>query len=157
MNSQSSQESLSSDFSEVVFCGFFRNEQKTPAEKVQIFLEAFGAPNDAVFEYRPLLLALNSSSSGEVAASFGLFEKTGELFEVSGSECSIWEFNGCWEPEATNPDILMHRIREGTLGREEYEETSFDHELLALCQKLKLEDSVKDIAAKKPKPSQKKI
>lgn len=132
-------------------------KNETPAEKVSAFLKAFGAPDDAVFEHRPLFLALNSSSSGEEASSFGLFEKDDELFEVSGSECSVWEFNGCWEPEATNPDILMHRILEGTLGREEYDETSFDHELLALCQKLKLEDSVKDIAAQKSKPAHKKI
>jgi len=86
------------------------------------FFERFGVRYDTVKAegYTPLFLAITHSSSGEEAESFGLFEKSGkkgpQYFEVLGSECSVWDFNGQWEPELTTPAVLWHRLTHGQLG-----------------------------------------
>lgn len=85
------------------------------------FFERFGTTLKTVMAegYRPLFLAIGSSSSGEVATSFGLFEKDGQLWEVNGSECSVWDFNGQWEPEVVPLAALRHRLERGTLGMDD--------------------------------------
>jgi hypothetical protein len=73
--------------------------------------------------FRPIFLALANSGGGEAAESFGLFEKPGkkgaQLFEVSGSESSMWEFDGQWDPDLTTPAVLWHRLTAGKLGMQD--------------------------------------
>lgn len=85
------------------------------------FFERFGTTRKAVMAegYRPLFLAIGSSSSGEEATSFGLFEKDSQLWEVNGSECSAWDFNGQWEPEMVPLAALRRRLEQGTLGMDD--------------------------------------
>lgn len=86
--------------------------QATPQE----FARAFGLSHGIPSDFEPLLLSLNSSSTGEIAQSFGLFDCRGLLYEVIGTECSVWEFNGQWDPEPTTVESLMRRLDEGSLG-----------------------------------------
>lgn len=100
------------------FVGFHHwSSIRTPEEKIADFCKKFGAPSD-FGDYHPLLLVDNSSTSGEMAHSFGLFIKDDALFEVTGSECSVWNFNGQWEPEETSTTALLHRLDNGYLGQE---------------------------------------
>ena len=81
------------------------------------FLDRFGASDSQRKAFRPLFLALSSSSSGELATSIGIFERDGRLYEVSGTECSVWDFNGQFTPEPSSVPELRHRTAVGTLGR----------------------------------------
>lgn len=115
------------------FIGFrYWNSPKTPAEKIADFLKKFGAPSD-FGDYHPLLLVDNSSCSGELAHSFGLFVKDGKMFEVNGSECSVWNFNGQWEPEETSTTALLRRLDKGSLGQGN-DDSRFDEPLRAILE-----------------------
>jgi hypothetical protein len=81
------------------------------------FFTSFHMTEKQIREYRPLFLAMVSSCSGEITQSFGLFERSGVLWEVTGTECSVWNFNGQFEPEPTNPVALRHRVVNGDLGK----------------------------------------
>lgn len=97
------------------------------------FASRFCMTDSQKIKYQPLFLALVSSSSGEVATSFGLFKKDGLLWEVSGSECSMWDFNGQFVPEATTVDALKHRVLHGHLGRSDIDAYDcYGRDLLAL-------------------------
>lgn len=48
--------------------------------------------------------------------AFVLFRKGDKLYEVSGGHCSCYGLEGQWEPEETNVESLLHRVKEGTLG-----------------------------------------
>lgn len=114
------------------FIGFRHwNSSKTPAEKTTDFSKKFGAPSDFA-DYHPLLLVDNSSRSGELAHSFGLFVKDGKLFEVNGSECSVWDFNGQWDPEETSTAALLRRLDKGTLGTVGDDDSQFAEPLRAI-------------------------
>lgn len=114
------------------FVGFRHwNSSRTPQDKIADFLKKFGAPSDAS-EYHPLLLVDNSSCSGEIAHSFGLFVKDGVLFEVNGTECSVWDFDGQWEPEQTFTAALLHRLDKGALGIAGDEDSQFAEPLRAI-------------------------
>lgn len=116
------------------FVGFRHwNGARTPEEKTADFFQKFGAPSD-FGDYHPLLLVDNSSRSGEMAHSFGLFVKDGALFEVTGSECSVWNFNGQWEPEETSTAVLLHRLDNGYLGQEGDEDSQFAEPLRAILE-----------------------
>lgn len=114
------------------FVGFRHwNSARTPEEKIADFLQKFSAPSDAS-DYHPLLLVDNSSCSGEIARSFGLFVKDGALFEIHGSECSVWNFNGQWEPEETSTAALLHHLDFGTLGIDGNDDSQFAEPLRAV-------------------------
>lgn len=102
-----------------------------PEEKIAYFLEKFGALESST-TYHPLLLVDNSSCSGEIARSFGLFVKDGALFEIHGSECSMWDFIGQWEPEETSTAALLHHLDFGTLGIDGDEDNHFAEPLRAI-------------------------
>lgn len=104
---------------------------RTPQDKINDFSKKFGAPSD-FSDYHPLLLVDNSSRSGEIAHSFGLFVKDGKLFEVNGSECSVWNFNGQWDPEETSTVALLRRLDKGSLGQEGDEDSQFAEPLRAI-------------------------
>lgn len=112
--------------------GFYANLSATVEQKIGDFLKRFGVSADVLDEYQPLFLVNNQSSSGEIAGSFGLFVKDNVLFEVNGTECSVWDFDGQWEPEQTSVAILLHRLDKGALGKEGFEEDHFDQQLRAL-------------------------
>lgn len=86
------------------------------------FFSKFGASPAQRKSYKPLFLALASSASGELAQSFGLFEKSGSLFEVSGTECSMRGFDGQFSPEPTSIAELRHRAALGNLGRSDLDQ-----------------------------------
>ena len=100
----------------VVYVGF--EHILDDATKIQHFFKLFKTPPVDQQVFTPLLLVNNYSRSGEVAESFGLFVKEGQLFEVHGSECSVWDFDGQWEPEPTTVQALLHRLDHGRLGQD---------------------------------------
>ena len=113
------------------FIGFW-NSLEMPEEKIAYFLEKFGAV-DATTTYHPLLVN-NYTCTGELAHSFGLFVKDGALFEVTGSECSVWNFNGQWEPEETSTAALLRRLDKGSLGQEGDDDTQFAEPLRTILE-----------------------
>lgn len=82
----------------------------------EAFSKAFHLDDGIPKGFITLFLSLNHTGSGEATESFGLFACGGMLYEVVGSECSMWDFNGQWDPEPTTLDALRHRIRDGRLG-----------------------------------------
>ena len=75
-----------------------------------------------------VLLASYGTPSYEGSA-FVLFERGGKLFEVGGSHCSCYGLEGQWEPEETTIESLRHRLDQGNLGNEQYDENPFATEL----------------------------
>jgi hypothetical protein len=71
--------------------------------------------------------------------AFVLFEKNGKLYEVNGSHCSCYGLETedishgetQWQPEETTKEALIHRLTEGYLGHNE-----FDDELRQVLDKL---------------------
>lgn len=61
--------------------------------------------------------------------AFVLFERDGKLFEVAGSHCSCYGLEGQWKPEEITVEALRHRLNNGNLGNEEYDENPFSTEL----------------------------
>lgn len=86
------------------------------------FFDRFNASAAQRKAFKPLFLALASSACGELAQSFGLFEKSGALFEVSGTECSMRGFDGQFSPEPSSIPELRHRAALGNLGRSEIDQ-----------------------------------
>lgn len=116
------------------FVGFRHGSSiRTPEEKTADFCKKFGAPSD-FGDYHPLLLVDNSSCSGEMAHSFGLFVKDGALFDVYGSECSVWNFNGQWQPKQTSTAVLLHRLDNSYLGQEGDDDSQFAEPLRAILE-----------------------
>jgi hypothetical protein len=70
------------------------------------FFHRFEATHQQRKNYEPLFLAIHHSSFGELASSFGLFSKKGQLYTVHGTECSMWDFNGQFKPELTSIDLI---------------------------------------------------
>lgn len=99
------------------------------------FFEKFGIDWKQLDGFVPLLLASNYSCGGEMAQTYGLFKKDNELYEVHGTECSVWDFNGQWDLEHTTVESILHRIEKGQLGQGEHSEQNFYSELLEIVQK----------------------
>jgi hypothetical protein len=133
---------LPSEQEPVVCMGFHHlTARAAMAEKIAAFHRLFSVPAEEQALYQPLFLACNFSSSGEIAESFGLFTKDNLLYEVHGSECSVWDFTGQWEPEPTSLAALLHRLDHGSLGQSEYEDNCFHEELREVVQRLAMEAS----------------
>ena len=80
----------------------YKNSISTQSASPRAFFDLFHATREQRLAYQPLFLTINSTSDGSDAPSFGLFERKGQLFTVSGSECSQWGFEGQFEPELTS-------------------------------------------------------
>lgn len=93
----------------------------TVEQKVQSFMERFGAPPSALEQYRPVFLVDQQSHSGEQVETVGIFVKDNLLFEVVGIESSTEGFNGQWNPKPTSPQSLRWRIENGELFEEAYD------------------------------------
>jgi hypothetical protein len=94
------------------------------------FYELFGINWDNSKGYEPLFLALNYSSMGGLAETYGLLTKNGKLYEVYGTECSMYAFLEQWKPEKTTYASILHRINVGELGMDKgYNESSFAYAL----------------------------
>lgn len=97
------------------FIGFHSKPNAAPDAKINDFFKKLGAPNTA-WEYHPLLLSTDLQYTTIVMHSFGLFVKDNMLFEVRGSECSAWEFDGQWDPQPTSTAQIWDHVNRGTLG-----------------------------------------
>jgi hypothetical protein len=75
------------------------------------FFDRFKANEKQRKSYKPIFLAIIQSSYGECAPSFGLFEKNDQLYSVYGNECSMWDFNGQFNPELTTIDSLLLEVK----------------------------------------------
>lgn len=90
-----------------------------------IFLEDFDCKEDVfgAFEVEDsgenILFAWYGAGSYDGSA-FVLFERDGRLYEVNGGHCSCFGLEDQWDPEETSVAELMHRIDEGSLGKDEY-------------------------------------
>jgi hypothetical protein len=59
-------------------------------------------------------------------SAFVLFLRNGTLYEVNGSHCSCYGLEeDQWEIDDTNIEVLRHRLTEGTLGLNYYEQDCF--------------------------------
>lgn len=116
-------------FPNTILCCQSQLDKKGPED----FFKAFGKTWDNCGGYEPLLLASNYSGGGELAQTYGLFKKNKQLYDVYGTECSIWNFNGQWELEQTTVEEVLHKIVKGDLGHDDgYGQTGFANELKSL-------------------------
>lgn len=76
-------------------------------EVVSVLAEAFQADLSGV---RLLIAYMSEGSWGCGSSAFVLFDKGGALFEVNGSHCSCYGFEGQWEPESVG-DLRAIEIR----------------------------------------------
>lgn len=102
---------------------------KNTQGETEKFFTRFNAPESARKSFKPVFMVINESYSGELADSYGLFEKNHILYEVHGSECSIWDFNGQWQPEPVTKDYLIHQLTVLNFGISEYDSESFNSHL----------------------------
>lgn len=89
--------------------------------------------SDTELEGAEILLAsyTDENYSGD---AFVLFRRDGKLYEVNGSHCSCFGLENQWEPEETDAVALFHRLDNGTLGNDAYNE--FAGELRTVLAKL---------------------
>lgn len=80
------------------------------------------------FKGAEILLASYGTPSYE-GYGFVLFRRDGKLFEVNGSHCSCYGLEGQWDPEEVTVDELRHRIKEGRLGKGDWDNNPFAVEL----------------------------
>lgn len=78
---------------------------------VDEFFDRFSAEKNQRKNYKPIFLAIVNSSYGECSPSFGIFEKNNQLYTVYGTECSMWDFNGQFNPELTTIDLLLLEVK----------------------------------------------
>lgn len=71
----------------------------------------FGAPADAL-EGAEVLIA-SYSYEDYSGYAYVLYRKDGQFFETSGSHCSCYGLEGQWDPEATTPEEVVHRLQKG--------------------------------------------
>ena len=97
-------------------------------------LQNFTSGADGVFpapdlEGAKILLAWYGYGDYDGSA-FVLFERDGQLYEVNGGHCSCYGLEGQWDPEETTVEVLEHRIKGGSLGKDSYyDEGVFDKQL----------------------------
>lgn len=101
----------------------YRDDDAIPVEEKPEFKDA------------EILLASYGTPSYEGYA-FVLFRRDGKLYEVNGSHCSCYGLEGQWAPEEATVEALRHRIKEGELGRGDWDENPFAIELSKLLDEL---------------------
>lgn len=106
----------------------FLNNWNSLDEMKADFWENCGNKYNGELEGVTVLLASYGTPSCEGNA-FVLFKRGGKLFEVCGSHCSYAGLEGQWEPEETTIELLHHRLDQGNLGNEQYDENPFATEL----------------------------
>ena len=68
--------------------------------------------------------------------AFVLFRRDGKLFEVNGSHCSCYGLEGQWNPEKTSVEALRFRVKNGNLGKGDWDENPFSEELLEVLDEI---------------------
>lgn len=74
---------------------------KNECTSISQFFDRFGVTEEERKTYIPLILSIEYSNGGELAPSYGIFLNSRNkcLYEVHGSECSVWDFDGQFIPE----------------------------------------------------------
>lgn len=78
------------------------------------FFDRLGASERQRQSHVPLLLTIEHTYAGEMASTLGVFLNSRNkcLYEVHGSECSMWRFNGQFEPELIGLEEFERRLEE---------------------------------------------
>lgn len=117
---------FSTTYPDTILCCNSQTHKQGP----EAFFTLFGKSWEHCGGYEPLFLASNYSCSGEMATTYGLFKKNNLFYEVYGTECSVWDFDGQWEPEEITLEAILHKINHGSLGSgSDYDEQEFATEL----------------------------
>ena len=127
-----------------IYKGIFEKKEDVLEE----FTDRDWSTDQPVGDYNPdlegcnILFAYYEQANYEGSA-FVLFERDGQLYEVNGGHCSCYGLEGQWDPEETSVEALEHRIREGGLGSDNYNDYErFDQELLFILKNWRLFDFV---------------
>ena len=105
-------------------CTYIRDGEEVPSNDHNLagLAAKFGKDyNDFKKEgVKLLFVADNHSCSGELAETFVMFsDASGGVFEVWGSECSVWNFTAQWEPEGVVMEAWTRSLCEKyAMGRE---------------------------------------
>lgn len=93
-------------------------------QKVMEFLQRFNVKPAILNKKKliPVFIYNPFSTYGEEAEVIGIFSRSysDELFIVTGSECSMWDFNGQFKPEAMSIAAIQHLVLNGTYGADTY-------------------------------------
>ena len=93
-------------------------EGKTEAELIEHLTQDYGEGDGSTLDNKEILIAYESVGSwGCDSNSFFLLrDKTsGELFEIHGSHCSCYGFEGQLNLESSSVSSLQYRNREGSI------------------------------------------
>jgi len=91
-------------------------QEKTEAEIIEHLTQEYGGGDGSALNNKEILIAYESVGSwGCDSSSFSLLrDKTsGELFEIHGSHCSCYGFEGQLNLESSSISSLKYRNREG--------------------------------------------
>lgn len=102
---------------------YYREEDSAPVEE---------KPQFAGFE----VLFGSYSYENYSGDAFVLARKDGKLYEVNGGHCSCYGLEGQWEPEETTVQALMVRLKDGSLGHNDYCGNEFAAELALMLASL---------------------
>lgn len=85
------------------------------------FFNRFSATENDINQYIPIILCINYSYGGEYALSHGLFlnNRNNCLYYVEGSECSVWDFNGQFQPQLISYQQLEKYLTDFDLDDDE--------------------------------------
>lgn len=82
-----------------------------------------------------ILLASYADDGCYGGDAYVLFRKDNKLYEVNACHCSCFGIEGQWEPEETSIESIKHRLKEGSLGRDD-DKNVFADELTQIIDKL---------------------
>jgi hypothetical protein len=131
LNDWKCKEDMVSDFEDIHLSGKEYHAEQAPYPNVQGWL--------AKKEKMKAALASDKYNVNVLLASYGyanyscdayvLFERDGKLYEVHGGHCSCYGLEDQWEPEEVTVESIVHRLRDGKLGTDNYSDNKFAFEL----------------------------
>lgn len=131
--------------------------EKAPYPNVRYWLEEKQKLKDALASDRWQGIEVLLASYGYQNYSgdaFVLFRKDGKLYEINASHCSYYGLEGCgFNPEETTIESLMHRLDNGSLGKDETSGNEFGKELREILVSMKM----KSMARKKIPDDERKL
>lgn len=130
LNDFTSRVEVLGNFFEVYISDDEYNAEKSPYANEEYWLENKNKMNQLLKEMADVNILFasygNENYSGD---AYVLFERNGELFEVSGSHCSCYGLENQWDEEKVMLEELENRLVNGTFGEDDYSGNEFKKEL----------------------------
>jgi hypothetical protein len=130
LNNWKSKIDLISDFENIYMTEFEYLAEKAPYENVQAWEEKKVRMKRVIDEWQPINILFASYETANYSGdAWVLFERGGELWEVSAGHCSCYGVEGQWSPEKVVLPELKNRLLNGRLGDDDYSDNVFKTDL----------------------------